>query len=39
MKIGVIGTGSMGRNHVRVYSELKDVEEVYVFDQQFPLDL
>ena len=32
MKIGVIGTGSMGRNHVRVYSELKDVEEVYVFD-------
>jgi predicted dehydrogenase len=32
MKIGVIGTGNMGRNHVRVYSELKDVEEVYVFD-------
>jgi len=32
MKIGVIGTGNMGRNHVRVYSELKDVEDVYVFD-------
>jgi len=32
MKVGVIGTGSMGRNHARVYSELKDVEEVYVFD-------
>jgi predicted dehydrogenase len=32
MKVGVIGTGNMGRNHVRVYSELKDVEEVYVFD-------
>lgn len=32
MKIGVIGTGTMGRNHARVYSELKGVEDVYVFD-------
>jgi predicted dehydrogenase len=32
MKLGVIGTGSMGRNHVRIYSELKEVEEVYAFD-------
>jgi len=32
MKVGVIGTGTMGRNHVRVYSELKAVEEIYVFD-------
>ena len=32
MKVGVIGTGTMGKNHVRVYSELKDVEEVYAFD-------
>ena len=32
MKIGVIGTGTMGRNHVRIYPELKDVEEVYVYD-------
>ena len=32
MKVGVIGTGSMGRNHVRIYSELKEVEEVYAFD-------
>jgi len=32
MKVGVIGTGNMGRNHVRVYSELKDVDGVYVFD-------
>ncbi|MCZ7357173.1 MAG: Gfo/Idh/MocA family oxidoreductase [Candidatus Methanoperedens sp.] len=32
MKIGVIGTGSMGKNHARVYSELKSVEEVYGFD-------
>ncbi|RZN37736.1 MAG: gfo/Idh/MocA family oxidoreductase, partial [Methanosarcinales archaeon] len=32
MNIGVIGTGNMGRNHARVYSELKNVGEVYVFD-------
>lgn len=32
MKIGVIGTGTMGKNHVRVYSEFKAVEEIYVFD-------
>ncbi|MHC1569760.1 MAG: Gfo/Idh/MocA family oxidoreductase [Candidatus Syntropharchaeales archaeon] len=29
---GVIGIGNMGKNHVRVYSELKDAEEVYAFD-------
>ena len=32
MKAGVIGTGTMGKNHVRVYSELKEVEEVHAFD-------
>jgi predicted dehydrogenase len=32
MKVGVIGTGSMGKNHVRIYSELKEVTEVYAFD-------
>lgn len=32
MDVGVIGTGAMGRNHVRVYSELKGVDEVYVYD-------
>ena len=32
MKVGVIGTGTMGKNHVRVYSEFKAVEEVYAFD-------
>ena len=32
MKVGVIGTGTMGKNHVRVYSEFKTVEEVYAFD-------
>jgi Predicted dehydrogenases and related proteins len=29
---GVIGCGVMGRNHVRVYSELKEVGATYVFD-------
>ena len=32
MKAGVIGAGIMGKNHVRIYSELKAVDEVYVFD-------
>lgn len=32
MDIGVIGTGNMGRNHVRIYSEMRDTEEVYVYD-------
>jgi len=32
MDVGVIGTGMMGQNHVRVYSELKEVDSVTVFD-------
>lgn len=32
MDVGVIGTGQMGRNHVRIYSELKEVDTLYVFD-------
>lgn len=32
MDVGVIGIGQMGRNHVRVYSELKTVEELFIFD-------
>ena len=32
MRVGVIGAGAMGKNHVRVYSELKNVEDVGVFD-------
>ncbi|WAC04446.1 MAG: Gfo/Idh/MocA family oxidoreductase [Methanoregula sp.] len=32
MDVGVIGAGAMGRNHVRVYSELKNVGAVGVFD-------
>jgi predicted dehydrogenase len=32
MEVGVIGTGTMGRNHVRIYSELKSVTGLYVYD-------
>ncbi|VVB86765.1 UDP-N-acetylglucosamine 3-dehydrogenase [uncultured archaeon] len=32
MNVGVIGTGTMGKNHARIYSELKGIEETYVFD-------
>ncbi|WOF16336.1 Gfo/Idh/MocA family oxidoreductase [Methanoplanus sp. FWC-SCC4] len=32
MDVGVIGTGIMGRNHVRVYSELKKVNDLYLYD-------
>jgi len=32
MNIGVIGIGTMGKRHVRIYSELKGVDRVYVYD-------
>lgn len=32
LRIGVIGNGIMGRNHIRVYDELKPVEVVYIYD-------
>lgn len=32
MDVGVIGVGTMGKNHVRVYSELKRVDSVHIFD-------
>lgn len=32
MDVGVIGSGMMGQNHVRVYSELKEVDSVTIFD-------
>lgn len=32
LKIGIIGCGNMGRNHLRVYSELSDVNLVSVAD-------
>lgn len=36
MKVGVIGAGVMGRNHLRIYSELKSVHEVVVHDVSRP---
>lgn len=32
LKVGVIGAGNMGRNHVRIYSELENVELVGIAD-------
>jgi len=32
IRVGVVGTGKMGRNHIRVYDELKPVEVVYIYD-------
>ncbi|VVC03403.1 UDP-N-acetylglucosamine 3-dehydrogenase [Candidatus Bilamarchaeum dharawalense] len=32
MKVGVIGTGTMGRNHLRIYNDLRGVDEIFVFD-------
>ncbi len=32
MKVAVIGVGSMGRNHARVYTELPEAELVAVVD-------
>ena len=32
MDLGVIGVGSMGRNHARIYSELKAVDSLFVYD-------
>ncbi|WP_424359177.1 UDP-N-acetylglucosamine 3-dehydrogenase [Methanocella sp. MCL-LM] len=32
MRIGVIGAGAMGQNHIRTYSQMKDVELVGIAD-------
>lgn len=32
MDVGVIGVGAMGKNHARVYSELKNIDNLYLFD-------
>jgi len=32
IKVAVIGAGNMGKNHVRIYSEMKDVELIGVVD-------
>lgn len=35
MKVGVVGVGVMGVNHARVYSELKYVNELYIYDVDY----
>jgi UDP-N-acetylglucosamine 3-dehydrogenase len=37
LRTGVIGTGAMGQNHARIYSELADVELVGVADIDFDI--
>ena len=37
LKVGVIGLGAMGKNHVRVYSELDEVDLVGVADIDYSL--
>jgi len=37
LRVGVIGLGAMGKNHVRVYSELPDVELVGIADVDYRL--
>lgn len=32
MDVGVIGVGVMGKNHARVYSELKQVDSLWITD-------
>jgi predicted dehydrogenase len=32
MDVGVIGVGTMGRNHARIYSELKAVDTLFLYD-------
>ena len=32
MRVGVIGAGTMGQHHIRIYSEMKDVELVGICD-------
>jgi predicted dehydrogenase len=32
MDLGVFGTGNMGQNHVRLYSNMKNIDSVRVFD-------
>lgn len=37
MRVGVIGAGVMGRNHIRVLSSMSRVERVFVFDEAAPV--
>ena len=32
IRVGVVGTGYMGKNHVRIYSEMEDVKLIGISD-------
>ncbi|MHA1410440.1 MAG: Gfo/Idh/MocA family protein, partial [Candidatus Odinarchaeia archaeon] len=32
MNVGVVGLGNMGKHHLRVYSELRWVDNIFVYD-------
>jgi predicted dehydrogenase len=32
MNVGVLGVGIMGKNHARIYSELKSVDSLFIYD-------
>ncbi|MFA6281745.1 MAG: Gfo/Idh/MocA family oxidoreductase, partial [Candidatus Omnitrophota bacterium] len=32
MKVGIVGIGKLGSIHLRIYSEIKDVEKIYIVD-------
>jgi predicted dehydrogenase len=35
LKVGLIGTGNMGQNHLRILSMMKDVDLVFIYDLDF----
>ena len=39
MKTGVIGVGSMGKNHVRVYKEISDLVGVSDLNEELGLEM
>jgi len=32
MRVGVIGLGAMGKNHIRVLSQMQQVQEILAYD-------
>ncbi|MEM4335736.1 MAG: Gfo/Idh/MocA family oxidoreductase [Candidatus Anstonellales archaeon] len=32
MDVGVVGVGMMGKNHLRIYSEMRGIDDIYVYD-------
>lgn len=32
LDIGIIGIGNMGKNHARIYSEMRGIDDIYIYD-------